>query len=154
MVLVPRFCNNLARVVWSQKINLFKNVAWYLASRRRHINIYLILPSVQCTKERFVSFLSGGFTTMAVINPPERKLAKPISVEWFDVCPNSEGSIRISWCWIYLLCAPFAAPPPQCWICIFCGLKVLQNWTNKKQSINVEYQLCLLQDFVSLEMSV
>ena len=25
---------------------------------------------------RFPSFLSGGFTTMAVINPPERKLAK------------------------------------------------------------------------------
>ena len=27
------------------------------------------------------SFLSGGFTTMAVINPPERKLAKRISVD-------------------------------------------------------------------------
>ena len=25
---------------------------------------------------RFASFVSGGFTTMAVINPPERKLAK------------------------------------------------------------------------------
>ena len=24
---------------------------------------------------RFASFLSGGFTTMAVINPPEKKLA-------------------------------------------------------------------------------
>ena len=28
----------------------------------------------------FASFLSGGFTTMAVINPPERKLAKRTSV--------------------------------------------------------------------------
>jgi hypothetical protein len=27
-------------------------------------------------------FLSGEFTTMAVINPPERKLAKRTSVNW------------------------------------------------------------------------
>ena len=31
---------------------------------------------------RFASFLSDGFTTMAVINPPEKKLAKCTSVEW------------------------------------------------------------------------
>ena len=36
----------------------------------------------QCTQVRFASFLSGGFTTMAVINPPERKLAKRTSVQW------------------------------------------------------------------------
>ena len=36
----------------------------------------------QCTEVRFASFFSGGFTTMAVINPPERKLAKRISVHW------------------------------------------------------------------------
>ena len=35
----------------------------------------------QCTEVRFASFLSGGFTTMAVINPPERKLAKRTSVQ-------------------------------------------------------------------------
>ena len=29
-----------------------------------------------CTEVRFASFLSGGFTTMAVINPPEMKLTK------------------------------------------------------------------------------
>ena len=33
-----------------------------------------------CTEVRFASFLSGGFTTMAVINQPERKLAKRTSV--------------------------------------------------------------------------
>ena len=27
---------------------------------------------------RFASFLSGGFTTMAVINPPEKKLANAL----------------------------------------------------------------------------
>ena len=35
----------------------------------------------QCTEVRFASFLSGGFTTMAVINPPERNLAKCTSVQ-------------------------------------------------------------------------
>ena len=33
------------------------------------------------TEVRFASFLSGGFTTMAVINPPERKLVKRTSVD-------------------------------------------------------------------------
>ena len=33
------------------------------------------------TEVRFASFLSGGFTTVAVINPPERKLAKRTSVD-------------------------------------------------------------------------
>jgi hypothetical protein len=38
-------------------------------------------PKIQQSNEvRFASFLSGGFTTMAVINPPERKLAKCTSV--------------------------------------------------------------------------
>ena len=32
------------------------------------------------TDVRFASFLSGGFTTTAEINPPERKLAKRNSV--------------------------------------------------------------------------
>ena len=36
------------------------------------------------TELRYVSLLSGGFTTMAVINPPEKKLAKPTSVQWLS----------------------------------------------------------------------
>ena len=36
--------------------------------------------SRHCTEVRFASFLSSGFTTMAVINPPEKKLAKRTSV--------------------------------------------------------------------------
>ena len=35
-----------------------------------------------CTEVRFSSFFSGGFTTITVINPPERKLAKRTSVQW------------------------------------------------------------------------
>ena len=38
----------------------------------------------QCTELRFASFLSGGFTTMAVINPPERKLTKRTSVQYIN----------------------------------------------------------------------
>ena len=36
--------------------------------------------SEHCTQVHFVSFFSGRFTTMTVINPPERKLAKRTSV--------------------------------------------------------------------------
>ena len=34
----------------------------------------------QCTEMRFPSFLSGGFITVIVVNPPEKKLAKRTSV--------------------------------------------------------------------------
>ena len=46
--------------------------------RKVHLN-------TQCTEVRFASWLSGRFTTMAVINPPERKLAKHTSVHWFKL---------------------------------------------------------------------
>ena len=36
------------------------------------------------TEVRFASFISGGFTIIAVINPPERKLAKHTSVHWLQ----------------------------------------------------------------------
>ena len=39
----------------------------------------------QCTEVRFASLLSGGFTTMAVINPPESKLAKRTYVHLFEI---------------------------------------------------------------------
>ena len=38
----------------------------------------------QCTEVHFASFFSGGFTTMTVINPLERKLAKRTSVHCFN----------------------------------------------------------------------
>ena len=41
---------------------------------------------VQCTEVRFSSLLSGGFTTMAVMNLPERKLAKRTSVQCMLFC--------------------------------------------------------------------
>ena len=40
------------------------------------------------TEVCFASFFSGGFTTMAVINPPERKLAKGTSVHYLKNEPK------------------------------------------------------------------
>ena len=37
------------------------------------------------TEVCFASFRSGGFITMAVINQPEKKVAKRTSVHWFDL---------------------------------------------------------------------
>ena len=45
-----------------------------------HVNLDWF--SWECTEVRFGSLLSGGFTTMAVINPPEKKLANRTSMQW------------------------------------------------------------------------
>jgi hypothetical protein len=49
------------------------------------------------TYVRFASFLSGGFTTMAIIKPPETKLAKCTSVHAtiFDspLCGNNQNRV-------------------------------------------------------------
>ena len=56
----------------------------------------------QNTEVRFASLLSGGFTTMAVINPPEKKLANPTSVcsglqIFFNHPEYSNSSIFLIW---------------------------------------------------------
>ena len=56
------------------------------------LSYVLQVSSLHCTHVRFASFLSGGFTTMAVINPPERKLAKRTSVHWADQCRYEQKS--------------------------------------------------------------
>ena len=40
----------------------------------------LSMICLHCTEVSFASFLSGGFTTMAVMNPPEKKLEKSTSL--------------------------------------------------------------------------
>ena len=48
-----------------------------------------------CTEVRFACFLSGGFTNMAVINPPEKKMANA------PLCSGGEGTkICQNWWWI------------------------------------------------------
>ena len=48
---------------------------------------------LHCTKVGFARFLSSGFTTMAVINPPERKLVKRTSVHWWAICYQVPGTV-------------------------------------------------------------
>ena len=43
-------------------------------------HILPIIDHLHCTEVRFASLLSGRFTTMAVINPPEMELALRTSV--------------------------------------------------------------------------
>ena len=42
----------------------------------------LMIACVQCTEVGFASFLSGGFITAIVVNPPERKLVKRTSGQY------------------------------------------------------------------------
>ena len=64
------------------------------------LNEYLLTAcsknlSMHCKEVRFASFFSGEFITVIVVNPPERKLAKRISValpEWWlpDGCQTMQ----------------------------------------------------------------
>ena len=40
----------------------------------------IVLSFTHCTEVRFASFRSCGFTNLAVLNPPEKKLEKRTSV--------------------------------------------------------------------------
>ena len=44
--------------------------------------LFLVCKWTQCTEVHFASFFSSVFITAIVVNPPERKLAKRISVQW------------------------------------------------------------------------
>ena len=55
------------------------------------------LPGIwaaHCTEMRFASLLSGEFTTMAVINPPENKLAKCTSVRCVQGSPSTSCQLH------------------------------------------------------------
>ena len=56
----------------------------FLTLRLWDSEYYFLLNYIlkHCTEVHFISFLSGGFTTTAVIKPPETKLAKRTSVQW------------------------------------------------------------------------
>jgi len=47
---------------------------------------------------RFASFLSGGSTTMAIINPSEKKLAKRTSVHCIKSTHRKKATTRIKIC--------------------------------------------------------
>jgi hypothetical protein len=72
-------CHNL---LWSASFSNFKLL---FINHHDVAKKEILKHLVQCTEVRFVSLLSGGFTTMAVINPPERKLAKHTSVQCVEL---------------------------------------------------------------------
>ena len=51
------------------------------------LNIWTCRQTLQWTKLRFASFLSGGFTIMAVLNLPEKKLPKCNTVQCGETLP-------------------------------------------------------------------
>ena len=80
------------------QLQLFFNVRTYIYCPWTPFRCCLVSPlsvspwtspicSMQCTEVRFASFLSGGFIHMAVINPPEMKVANRTSVQcWMHDC--------------------------------------------------------------------
>ena len=72
----------------------YSNIFW----KMRHLVNETVVPSSQRTEVRFASFISGGFTTMSVINLPESKLAKRTSVPCVDIF----NGINVDKKWIFL----------------------------------------------------
>ena len=68
-----------------QKVHGFVNFESELGQGKRFPNI------LHCTEMRFASFLSGGFITAMVVNPPERRLAKCTSVHCKSIHNQSES---------------------------------------------------------------
>ena len=79
----------LSRFFWSKNFKIF--TYWY-TNNCQNENILNSPTLVHCTEVRFASFLSGGFITVIVVNPPERKLAKRTSVRWSEMIPELELS--------------------------------------------------------------
>ena len=64
-------------------VGIERNRMFSLENNNIHATTNIITPGKQeshCTEVRFASFLSSGFITAIVVNPPEKKLAKRTSV--------------------------------------------------------------------------
>ena len=86
------FSNIFSITVGYVQLNTVRNDPKSISKRR----INKFQKENQYTEVRFASFLPGGFTTMAVINPPERKLEKRTSVQcWQNRRIYFEGIVYI-----------------------------------------------------------
>ena len=71
-----------------ETIYLNPNFSFFFSAYRPEIYNFdtdmklLSLAKHHCTEVRFASFLSVGFMTAIVVDPPKRKLTKRISVHW------------------------------------------------------------------------
>ena len=75
-------------MLWGKPYDNYR-ISHYLYYFRERVNLFICKMNIQVeamhvTEVRFDNFLSGGSTTMAVINPPERKLAKRTSLQCDD----------------------------------------------------------------------
>ena len=75
MCLTDQLYIKLGFELFSHVVQFYRIHGLFLSKKTRPIEIKL----THFTEVRFASFLSGGFTTMAVINPPARKLEKRTS---------------------------------------------------------------------------
>ena len=57
-------------------VDIFVNIFFFLGSEKESS-----VSNAHCTEVRFASFLSSGFDKIAVVNPPEMKLAFRTSVQ-------------------------------------------------------------------------
>ena len=73
----------MTKVLWGTKVQGTKDLWGTKVRGTKVLRGTKILwgKIVRRTEVRFASFLSGGFTTIAGINPPERKLTKRTSVQ-------------------------------------------------------------------------
>ena len=78
--LFPQFFGHFVIGVW-WSVHVFFFWLQLLVIQGLFWNLEFDINSIHYTEVHFATFLSGGFTTMAVINPPERKLAKCTSVD-------------------------------------------------------------------------
>ena len=98
--MTQRLSQNIKKYLLKVSHNMGSKLLWirsksflcyFLEMRMQHSNSNALKwrkSTVQCTVQytevRFASFLSGGFITAIVLNPPESELAKRTSVQWFD----------------------------------------------------------------------
>ena len=86
----------------------FWNRNWIDTQKVTEIFSYVWGITNHCTEVDFVWFLSGGFTTMAVTNPSDWKLANRIFVHLSDPCSN------LNFLMLSLHLALFRHPFPSC----------------------------------------
>ena len=61
---------------------MYRNGNFGLVFGRGEILLTYMIFVYHCTEVRFTSFLSCGFITAIVVNPPEKNLTKRTSVHW------------------------------------------------------------------------
>ena len=77
-------------------------IMWSCSLGPAYIHCTGVQCTLHCTDVRFANPLSAGFTTVAVINPPENKLENRTSVHWKKVnYPNKV--VQGTFCSVYTI---------------------------------------------------